>query len=257
MEFTEVVRRRRMVRSFSGRPVPEPLLRQLLDAALRAPSAGNTGGWDAVVLQGRPDLSVFWEATTTARWRAESRRWPGLERAPAAVVLFSRPAAYAERYAEPDKEASGLAAGPWPVPYWFVDAGFPALLLLLGAVDAGLAACFLGNFRGEEALARALGVPDDRRYVGTVLLGEPGDPDPPSLSLARGRRRAEDVVHWARWDAGRDGAGGDGGDGAGDAAGPVTPRSGPTDGAGNRVSPADGESTSAPGGQPGPDDGDP
>jgi nitroreductase len=85
------------------------------------------------------------------------------------------------------------------VPYWFVDTGFAALLLLLGAVDAGLGACFLGNFRGEEALAAALGVPDDRRYAGTVLLGEPGGDDPPSASLARGRRRAEDVVHRGRW----------------------------------------------------------
>jgi nitroreductase len=85
------------------------------------------------------------------------------------------------------------------VPYWFVDTGFAALLLLLGAVDAGLGACFLGNFRGERALAAALGVPDDRRYVGTVLLGEPAGDDPPSASLDRGRRQAEEVVHRGRW----------------------------------------------------------
>jgi nitroreductase len=122
-----------------------------------------------------------------------------------AIPLFAHPAAYAERYRAPDKEVGGPAdhgpagADTWPVPYWFVDTGFPALLLLLAAVDAGLAACFLGNFRGEDALVTALGVPDDRRYVGTVLLGEAGGPDPPSASLARGRRRAEDVVHWGRW----------------------------------------------------------
>jgi nitroreductase len=199
MEFTDVVRRRKMVRSFSGRPVPGPVLDRLLDLGLRAPSAGNTGGWDTVVLRSGPEMSVFWEATTTASWRAQSRRWPGLERAAVAVLFYADPDAYLERYAEPDKEASGLGADAWPVPYWFVDAGFPALLLLLGAVDAGLAACFLGNFRGEEALAVALGVPGDRRYVGTVLLGEPAEDDPPSPSLARGRRRAEDVVHWGHW----------------------------------------------------------
>jgi nitroreductase len=204
MEFTETVRRRKMVRSFSGRPVPGPLLDRLLDSALRAPSAGNTGGWDAVVLQGSAETSIFWLATTTSQWRARSRRWPGLEPAPVAVLLYAHPDAYAERYAEPDKEASGLGVGvdapdAWPVPYWFVDSGFPALLLLLGAVDAGLAACFLGNFRGEEALAKALGVPGDRRFVGTVLLGEAGDVDPPSPSLARGRRRAEEVVHRGHW----------------------------------------------------------
>jgi nitroreductase len=199
MEFTDVVRRRKMVRSFSGRPVPGPVLDRLLDTALRAPSAGNTGGWDTVVLRSGTEMSVFWEATTTAQWRAESRRWPGLERAAAAVVLYAHPNAYLERYAEPDKEKSGPGAATWPVPYWFVDTGFPALLLLLGAVDAGLAACFLGNFRGEEALAAALGVPGDRRYVGTVLLGEAADDDHRSASLARGRRQGTQVIHWGRW----------------------------------------------------------
>jgi nitroreductase len=214
VEFTDAVRHRKMVRSFSGRPLPRPVVDQLLEVALRGPSAGNTGGWDAVVLQGPSETAPFWEATTTADWRATSPRWAGLERAPVAVVLFAHPGAYLARYAETDKAKSGLGpaagsgagsgAGPgakdlWPVPYWFVDGGFPALLLLLAAVEAGIGGCFLGNFRGEKALAEVLGVPEDRRYLGTVLLGEPGGDDPPSSSLARGRRRAEDVLHWGRW----------------------------------------------------------
>jgi nitroreductase len=89
--------------------------------------------------------------------------------------------------------------GPWPVPYWFVDAGFAAMVMLVAAADAGLGACFLGNFRGEPDLRAALGVPDDRRYAGAVLLGEAGGPDPPSPSLARGRRQVAQVVHRGRW----------------------------------------------------------
>ena len=116
------------------------------------------------------------------------------------VALFVRPDAYLARYREPDKALSGLGdATAWPVPYWFVDGGFAALSLLLAAVDAGLGACFLGNFRGEEALRNALGVPADRRFLGAVLLGEAGGDDPPSPSLRRGRRGAEDAVHRGRW----------------------------------------------------------
>jgi nitroreductase len=85
------------------------------------------------------------------------------------------------------------------VPYWFVDGGFAVMVMLLAAADAGLGACFLGNFRGETALRTALGVPEDRRYVGAVLMGEPGGADPPSPSLARGRRRPSEVVHRGRW----------------------------------------------------------
>ncbi|HVC69942.1 MAG TPA: nitroreductase family protein [Acidimicrobiales bacterium] len=218
MEFGETLRRRRMVRSFSGRAVPGPVLERILDGALRAPSAGNTGGWDLVVLEGPSETALFWQATTTADWRSHSRRWPGLEKAPVALVLYAHPDAYLERYRAPDKQGSGLGGrgrtvmgpgpgpgtepGPedgWPVPYWYVDGGFAALSLLLGATDAGLGGCLMGNFRGEEALAGLLGVPEGRRYLGTVLIGEPGGDDPASSSLARGRRKAGEVVHRSRW----------------------------------------------------------
>jgi nitroreductase len=204
MELPDAVRRRKMVRSFSGAPVPAAVLDEVLELASRAPSAGNTGGWDAVVLVG-DETGPFWDATTTADWRARSRRWPGLARAPVVVALFVDPEAYRARYREPDKLPSGLGgaghdpAEAWPVPYWFVDGGFAAMVMLLAATHAGLGACFLGNFRGEDAMRVALGVPDDRRYLGAVLMGPPGEDDPPSESLARGRRRQSEVVHRGRW----------------------------------------------------------
>jgi nitroreductase len=206
MELSDAVRRRRMVRSFSGAAVSPEVLEGVLELACTAPSAGNTGGWDAVVLVGPAQTAAFWDATTTADWRERSRRWPGLALAPVVVALFVHPEAYLARYREPDKRASGLGGdgpsgddGTWPVPYWFVDAGLAAMVMLLAASDAGLGACFLGNFRGEPDLRAVLGVPDDRRYVGAVLMGDPGGIDPPSPSLARGRRSVPDVVHRGRW----------------------------------------------------------
>ena len=143
MELADVVRRRKMVRSFSGVSVPEGVLDDILALACAAPSAGNTGGWDAVVLAGAAQTSAFWDATTTPDWRARSRRWPGLARAPVIVALFVDPEAYRARYREPDKRASDLGGGggdgsePWPVPYWFVDGGFAALVMLLAASTPG------------------------------------------------------------------------------------------------------------------------
>lgn len=190
-----------MVRSFSGDPVSPALLERVLAAAGRAPSAGNTQGVDAVVLEGPDQTGPFWEATTTADWRARSPRWQGLHRAPVVVALFTDPGAYLARYAEADKARSGLgrAEGAWPVPYWYVDAGHVAMLLLLAAADAGIGACFLGNFRGEEALRGALGVPAERRYVGAVLLGHPAETDRPSTSAGRPRRPVGEVFHRGTW----------------------------------------------------------
>jgi nitroreductase len=201
MELSAAIRARHMVRSFTGRPLAGDAVERVLDAARRAPSAGNTAGWEAVVLVGPEQTASFWQATTTGDWRARSWRWPGMSKASVVVALFVQEQAYLARYSEPDKVESGLGkrADAWPVPYWFVDGGLAALLMLLAAVDEGMGACFVGNFRGERELRVALGVPDDRRYLGAVLLGEASDDDRPSSSAARSRPTAAQVFHRGRW----------------------------------------------------------
>jgi nitroreductase len=105
-----------------------------------------------------------------------------------------------ERYGEPDKAATGLGAGPgaWPVPYWWVDAGMAAEHLLLGAVEAGLGACFFGLFDHEAAVLAALAVPSGWRAVGTIALGHPA-PDEPGQSAARPRPPLDEVRHGGTW----------------------------------------------------------
>jgi nitroreductase len=73
------------------------------------------------------------------------------------------------------------------------------MTLLLGATDAGLGACFLGNFRGEESLLRALGAPAGWRVFGSVLLGHPDGADHRSSSLDRPGPDAADRVHYGTW----------------------------------------------------------
>ncbi len=207
MELTDAVRRRRMTRNFSGRPLDPGVVDGLLAAALRAPSAGNTQGREFVVLEGE-ETARYWDSTTDAAWRARSRRFAGLRRAPTVVLAFADPDAYTERYHEPDKGRRRQGSvRRWAVPFWFVDAGFSVMTILLAAADHGVGTAFLGNFRGEAALAAALGVPDRLRWLGAVLLGEPAHPDPPTISAARTRRTLEEYVHRGRWRADRQGPG--------------------------------------------------
>ena len=70
--------------------------------------------------------------------------------------------------------------------------------LLLGAVDAGLGACFFGLFHHEEPVLRALGVPEGWRALGTVALGYPAACEP-GPSAARGRRPLDELVHRRGW----------------------------------------------------------
>ncbi len=199
MELSEAVGRRRMTRNFSGRPPDAGVVDRLVAAALRAPSAGNTQGREFVVLEGEDETSRFWDATTDPAWRAGSRRFPGLSRAPVVVLPFADPDAYLARYREPDKARGDGQAVEWVVPYWFVDAGFSVMTMLLGAVEVGLGTAFLGNFRGEDALRAELGVPERYRWLGAVLLGEAAEPDPPSSSASRPRRTIGESVHRGGW----------------------------------------------------------
>lgn len=199
MELRDAIRARRMVRAFAPERLDPAVLDELIDLARRAPSAGNSAACRFLVLDEPASVARYWDATLPAERRA-GFRWPGLVAAPALVVVAVRPATYLERYAEPDKEATGLGAGEdrWAVPYWWVDAGAAIEHLLLGAVDAGLGACLFGAFDHEPAVASAFGVPDGWRLVATIALGRPA-PDEPGRSAARPRPRLAEVVHRNAW----------------------------------------------------------
>jgi nitroreductase len=188
-----------MTRNFSTAPLGPGVVDGLLTAALRAPSAGNTQGREFVVLEGPAETSEYWQATTDQAWRDSSRRFAGLARAPVVILVFADPEAYVARYREPDKARTEGVEVEWVVPFWFVDAAFATMNLLLAATDRGIGAAFLGNFRGEDRLRSALGVPERLRWLGAVLLGEAAQPDPPSTSAARPRRTVEESVHRGRW----------------------------------------------------------
>lgn len=207
VEFETVVRRRHMVRNYDpDRPVPPQVLDRLLDLAIRAPSAGFSQGWGFLVLTEAVDRERFWEATTDPG--ATPDNWlTGMRRAPALVIAHSNRDIYLERYAAPDKGWTDRAEDRWPVPYWHIDAGFASLLVLLGAVDAGLGACFFGIPPQRIATYRgAFDVPDGYTPIGAISLGYP-EPDRRSPSLRRGRRPASEVVHHGRWGAAAEGSG--------------------------------------------------
>lgn len=199
MEFQEVVRRRRMVRRYDPeRPVPDDVLMRVLDNAVRAPSAGFSQGWDFLVLRTEDERSRFWAATTEAD--AEADPWlSGIQAAPVLILCLSDKDAYLNRYAQPDKGWTDRSESHWPVPYWDVDTGMAALLILLTAVDAGLGGLFFGvPVERHAAVHDALGIPGSRSVVGVVSLGY-ARPGPKSPSLRRHRRTGAEVTHWGRF----------------------------------------------------------
>ena len=194
MEFQDVIRKRKMVRSFETRPIEPEIRERLLANAQRAPSAGFSQGWAFLVLEGA-DVTRYWDALWAAR--AESG-WPDMFNAPLLIVCLSNKTQYLDRYALPDKGWTDRDEKRWPVPYWDIDTGMAALNILLTAVDAGLGAVFFG-VTDQAKMRETFGVPDDYTAVGTIAIGYPKANDRPSPSLKLGHRKASDVVHRGRW----------------------------------------------------------
>ncbi|MBV9748801.1 MAG: nitroreductase family protein [Acetobacteraceae bacterium] len=187
-----------MVRSFVDRPLPSELVERIVSNALRAPSAGFSQGWAFLVLNGHAETRRYWEAVGPADPAAF--RWQHLFNAPLLIVCLSNKSAYLERYAEPDKGWTDRSESRWAAPYWDIDTGMAALLMLLTAVDAGLGGLFFGIPPDKaERFHAAFGVPPELRPIGTLAIGYPMPRDPPSPSLRRGQRAQSEVVHRGRW----------------------------------------------------------
>jgi len=169
VDVYEAIRSRRSIRGYRDRPVPEDVLRRVLEAARRAPSARNR-----------------------QEWRFLAARDPGVRQALAGAVrgntfVGQAPVILAFCATEDtDVMSCGQKAGP-------IDVSIALAFVTLAAVAEGLGTCWLGSF--EEAKVKAiLGVPDGARVVAMTPLGWPAEtPD------AKPRKAFDEVVRFDHW----------------------------------------------------------
>jgi nitroreductase len=196
MEFQDVLRRRRMVRTYDpDRPIPADLVDRIVTNGLRAPSAGFSQGWGFLVLDAAEDHDLFRRAVTP---EVDAENWfaVGFD-APLLIVPCSNKGAYLERYAQPDKGFTDRSDHWWPAPYWDIDTGFAALLMLLTAVDEGLGACFFGMpVERIPALRDAFGIPTTFTPIGAITVGYHNEP---ARDVRSRRKPTSEVVHRGRW----------------------------------------------------------
>jgi nitroreductase len=203
MEFRDILQRRRMVRHYAADVVPRETLERIVATVRRAPSGGFSQGQRLLVVTEADTRRHIAEVLGEEDWVARGRE-PWLSVAPAHVIVCTREQDYHDRYNEPDKLAlTGGTEIEWPVPFWFVDAGAAMMLILLAAIDAGLAAGVYGvTVEQRDAFKRLLGIPDEVWVVCGVTLGR-GAPDPRSSEassrLTQRRRPLDELVRWERW----------------------------------------------------------
>jgi len=220
LDVLEAIYTARAMRRFKPDPVPEALLTRILDAAIRAPSAGNSQNWAFIVVrdaeQRRKLGAVYRKASdiASAMYAARGRPphlteeqfrrlissgsylWDHMADAPVILVpcqsqpVLPPPEALAPdmraRY-EQERRYSERIRG---------SSVYPAVQNIILACRAfGLGTTITTNhIRCEDEVKAVLGVPDDVQTFALMPIGYPLDkPGPVS------RRPVSEVTHADRW----------------------------------------------------------
>ncbi len=199
MEFREILSQRRMHRSFTDEAVDPASVERIARTIRHAPSGGFSQGQSIVVVTEASTRAAIAEAFGDEHYSTGGRNF--IADAPVHMVVSANEAHYHARYNEADKlAASGGVEVIWPVPYWFVDAGAVMMLVLLAAIDEGLAGAFVGHPDQKRIFDELLGLPLDVVPIGLALIGHPAPGGAPSGSRLDELRRAfDDQVHRERW----------------------------------------------------------
>ncbi len=160
MEFDEVVRARRSIRTFSPADVPDDVLTSLIDCALRAPSSMNGQPWRFIVVRDAGTKKRL--AEIKDRYcPPEKREYPAgfLREAPVVVVTCVERAKAYDR----GLESGVLATGQ----------------MLLAAASRGLTGVYMSAYKpGTPGLAgeirELLRVPADVDPITMLPIGYPG-----------------------------------------------------------------------------------
>jgi len=172
LDFWEVINRRRSIRAYeSDRPVSQAVIRQLLEAAIRAPSAGNRQPWHFIVVPDEGTKVALASAAYGQRFVAQ---------APMVIVVCADPERSAARYGARGRDLYSLQ-----------DTAAAIENLLLAAVALGLGACWVGAF-DERAAASALGLEPHLRPVALIPIGYPAE----RVAHPTPRRDLQDTVSY-------------------------------------------------------------
>ncbi len=169
MDAMEAIFARRSIRKYTSEPVTDDELKQLLKAAMYAPSAGNQRPWEFIVIRDRETLNSI----------------PGIH-----------------RYAQMLKQAQAAIVVCGDITkqkydgFWVQDCSAATQNILLAATALGLGAVWLGVHpvvERVEDLRKMLDIPTNVVPLSIVSLGRPGE------ERERSDRYDESRIHMERW----------------------------------------------------------
>lgn len=169
MDLFEAIEGRRSIRAYLPDPVKEEDLRRILEAAIKAPSAGNLQPWEFIVVKDPEIKRKLTEAALGQEF---------IEEAPIVIVVCAN-----------TMRSSSVYGSRGASLYCIQDTAAAIQNMLLAAYALGYGTCWVGAFY-EDEVSRILGLPSYIRPVAIVPLGKPAEHPSP-----RPRRPLKEVVH--------------------------------------------------------------
>lgn len=161
METFKAIEKRTSVRDYQAKPVSKELLKKLVDAGRRAPSARHVEPWEFVVIEKRETLKKLGSLAKNGSFITD---------AAAAIVIFCKETKY------------------------YIEDGCAATEnILLAVADLGLGACWVAGDKKDyaEEVSMLLGAQKDLKLVSIISLGWPAEE-----MAQKKNRKLDDVIHW-------------------------------------------------------------
>lgn len=184
MEFREAIYSRRSVREYTTNPVDEQTIRQLIDAAVQAPSAVNEQPWAFWVVRERSVLLQISKEAKAHMLRTPpagvaSHHLRDFERDPDFDILYHAPVLIV---------ISSVSDNQWTIE----NCSLAAENLMLAARASGLGSCWIGfaqSWLGTRDGKAILEIPESYVPVAPIIVGHPKS-DPPAVA------RKTPPIHW-------------------------------------------------------------
>jgi nitroreductase len=171
MKFIELAEKRSSIRSFKPDPVPEEVLKEVLQAGNLAPTAKNLQPFQFIVVREPSRLDEL----------AASYPAPFFREAPAVIAVCTEPSKGWTRDRHDGKN------------YTEVDAAIAADHMTLAAADLGLGTCWIAAFDPVKA-GEALGLPEGVEPLILLPLGYPN-----MEGREKDRKSLEELVRYEQW----------------------------------------------------------
>src|SRR5688572_7196722 len=170
MNVSDAIRMKRAVRKFQDKPLPEDLVRAILNAGRRSQSSKNEQGWQFIAIRDKAILRAL----------SEMGRYAGHLAGAALGIAIVTP--------NPEGKFQDL-----------FDAGQAAAYMQLAAWELGVGSCLASIYEPEKARG-ILGFPPGWQVRICLSFGYPLEAGKLSAPPKKGGRRPlEEVVHWEKW----------------------------------------------------------